>query len=325
MMEELLSLDIPVGTSGRLDKVLADLYPDLSRSRLKVLILESHVALDGVFITDASHKVMGGESVEITVPPLGEGDPKPENIPLDIVYEDEDLLVINKPANFVVHPAPGNWQGTLVNALLYHCGDSLSGIGGIKRPGIVHRLDKETSGLMVVAKNDLAHQGLMAQFADRSLSRKYKALVWGMPKTMAGTIETQIGRSKTNRKKMAVLREAGKEAITHYQILEIFGLTAALVECELETGRTHQIRVHMSHIGHPVIGDAIYGKRPRHVAQSLDDEVQKLLAEDRHMLHAYEIHFIHPTTHEEMEFEVDLPQDMQIVRDFLRQRLSAKN
>lgn len=323
-MDEQITLDIPEGMSGRLDKVLADLYPDLSRSRLKNLILEGFVSLDNNIVTDASAKISGGEAVELTIPPIGEGDPKPENIPLDIVYEDEDLLVINKPAGLVVHPAPGNWQGTLVNALLYHCGDSLSGIGGIKRPGIVHRLDKETSGLMVVAKNDKAHQGLTAQFADRTLTRRYKALVWGMPKSMAGLIETRIGRSKTNRKKMSVLREGGKEAITHYQFLEIYGLTAALVECHLETGRTHQIRVHMSHIGHPVIGDIIYGKRPRHVSLALEQEVLKILPEDRHMLHAYAIHFVHPSSGEEMEFEVGLPEDMQKTSEFLETKLKSK-
>ncbi len=323
-MEELINLDVPEGMSGRIDKVLADLYSELSRSRLKNLILEGFVVVDGVIITDASAKIFGGEAVEVTIPPLGEGDPKPENIPLDIVYEDADLLVINKQAGLVVHPAPGNWQGTLVNALLYHCGESLSGIGGVKRPGIVHRLDKETSGLMVVAKNDQAHQGLTAQFSDRSLSRSYKALVWGMPKTMAGVVETKIGRSKTNRKKMSVLREGGKEAITHYHVDEIYGLTAALIDCHLETGRTHQIRVHMSHLGHPVIGDIIYGKLPRHVSQALEKEVLTLLPPDRHMLHAYQIHFTHPITQEEMEFEVDLPEDMLTIRNYLETRLNAK-
>jgi 23S rRNA pseudouridine1911/1915/1917 synthase len=320
-MDDFITVDIPAEVSGRVDKVIADLCPDLSRSRLKNLILEGFVVLDGVVVTDVSAKVFGGEVAEITIPPLGEGDPKPENIPIEIIYEDEDLLVINKQPGLVVHPAPGNWQGTLVNALLYHCGDTLSGIGGVKRPGIVHRLDKETSGLMVVAKTDRAHQGLTAQFADRSLSRKYQALVWGLPKTMAGLIETQMGRSKTNRKKMAVQREGGKEAITHYQVHEIFGLTAALIECELETGRTHQIRVHMSHICHPVIGDIIYGKRPRHISQAFENEVLRLLPPERHMLHAYEIHFIHPVSGEEMEFEVDLPSDMMKLRTFLKEKL----
>jgi len=320
-MDDFVTFDLPEGISGRIDKVIADECADLSRSRLKGLILEGFVVVDGQVVTDVSAKVKGGETVEITIPPLGEGDPKPENIPLDIIYEDEDLLVINKQAGLVVHPAPGNWQGTLVNALLYHCGDTLSGIGGVKRPGIVHRLDKETSGLMVVAKTDRAHQGLTAQFADRSLSRKYLSLVWGMPKTMAGLIETNMGRSKTNRKKMAVQREGGKEAITIYQVNEIFGLSAALVECELQTGRTHQIRVHMSHLGHPVIGDIIYGKRPRHISQAFDNEVLRLLPPERHMLHAYHIHFIHPVSGEEMEFEVDLPKDMIKVQAFLKEKL----
>ncbi len=320
-MDDFVTFDLPEGISGRIDKVIADECADLSRSRLKGLILEGFVVVDGQVVTDVSAKVKGGETVEITIPPLGEGDPKPENIPLEIIYEDEDLLVINKQAGLVVHPAPGNWQGTLVNALLYHCGETLSGIGGVKRPGIVHRLDKETSGLMVVAKTDRAHQGLTAQFADRSLSRKYLSLVWGMPKTMAGLIETNMGRSKTNRKKMAVQREGGKEAITIYQVNEIFGLSAALVECQLQTGRTHQIRVHMSHLGHPVIGDIIYGKRPRHISQAFDNEVLRLLPPERHMLHAYHIHFIHPVSGEEMEFEVDLPKDMVKVQAFLKEKL----
>jgi 23S rRNA pseudouridine1911/1915/1917 synthase len=323
-MDEFVSLDLPEGLAGRLDKTIADQCPELSRSRLKGLILEGFVVVDGMVITDVSAKVKGGESIEITIPPVEQGDPKPENIPLDIVYEDEDLLVINKQAGLVVHPAPGNWQGTLVNALLYHCGDSLSGIGGVKRPGIVHRLDKETSGLMVVAKTDKAHQGLTSQFADRSLSRKYLALVWGLPKTMAGLIETKMGRSKTNRKKMAVQREVGKDAITHYKVNEIFGLSAALIECQLETGRTHQIRVHMSHLGHPVIGDIIYGKRPRHISQAFESEVLRLLPPERHMLHAYHIEFIHPVSGEEMDFEVDQPKDMVKVGEFLKEKLNTK-
>jgi 23S rRNA pseudouridine1911/1915/1917 synthase len=323
-MDEFLTIDIPEGLSGRLDKTIADLCPDLSRSRLKGLILEGFVVLDGVVVTDVSAKVTGGEVAEITIPPIGEGDPKPENIPLDIVFEDEDLLVLNKQSGLVVHPAPGNWQGTLVNALLYHCGDTLSGIGGVKRPGIVHRLDKETSGLMVVAKTDRAHQGLTAQFADRSLSRKYMALVWGFPKTMAGVVETNMGRSKTNRKKMAVQREGGKEAITHYHVDELYGRTAALIECQLETGRTHQIRVHMSHLGHPVIGDIIYGKRPRHISQAFESEVLRMLPAERHMLHAYHIHFIHPVSGNAMEFEVDLPNDMQKTRAFLKEKLKIE-
>lgn len=320
-MEEFITIDVPEGASGRLDKTIADLCPELSRSRIKNLILEGFVVLDGVVVTDVSSKVKGGEVAEITIPPLDEGDPQPENIPIDIVYEDDDLLVINKQAGLVVHPAPGNWQGTLVNALLFHCGDTLSGIGGVKRPGIVHRLDKETSGLMVVAKTDRAHQGLTAQFADRSLSRSYLAMVWGLPKSMAGLIETMMGRSKTNRKKMAVQKESGKEAITYYQVQEVYGLTAAMIECKLETGRTHQIRVHMSHLGHPVIGDIIYGKRPRHISQAFEQEVLRLLPEDRHLLHAYHIEFIHPVTGEEMEFEVDLPEDMAKLQDFLKTKL----
>lgn len=320
-MDDFITMDVPETTSGRLDKTIADLYPELSRSRLKSLILEGYLLVDGNVVTDASFKIKGGESLELTVPPLEEGEPKPENIPLDIVYEDDDLLVINKQAGLVVHPAPGNWQGTLVNALLYHCGDSLSGIGGVKRPGIVHRLDKETSGLMVVAKTDLAHQGLTAQFADRSLSRRYMALVWGLPKMSAAMLETKMGRSKTNRKKMAVQRDSGKDAITHYQVQEVYGLTAALMECVLETGRTHQIRVHMSHIGHPVIGDIIYGKRPRHISQAFENEVLRLFPTDRHLLHAYHIEFTHPITKENMEFEVDLPDDMVKVQNFLKEKL----
>lgn len=312
-MEEFLSLTIPTETKGRLDKILANLCPDLSRSRLKNLILDGYLQLDGVLVTDVSTSVKGGEAVELTIPPLEQGEPKPENIPLEIVYEDQDLLVVNKPAGLVVHPAPGNWQGTLVNALLYHCGDSLSGIGGVKRPGIVHRLDKETSGLMVVAKHDKAHAHLTHQFADRTLSRRYHALVWGLPKKMSDTVETLIGRSKTNRKKMSVQRESGKVAITHYDVKSVYSLTAALIACALETGRTHQIRVHMAHIGHSIIGDMIYGKRPRSISPTLEQQIEAIIGPERHLLHAFHIHFIHPRTDEEMSFEIEDPQDMKEV------------
>ena len=233
---------------------------------------------------------------------------------MDVVYEDDDLLVLNKPAGIVVHPAAGNYEGTLVNALLAHCKNSLSGIGGVIRPGIVHRLDKDTSGLMVVAKNDKAHNGLSEQFAVHSLERSYLALVWGMPSPSGGVVETQIGRSPVNRKKMAVVASGGKRAETHYQMLETYANGAvSLVRCTLKTGRTHQVRVHMTSLGHPLIGDKVYGKTPK---AALRSESLKTAAEfPRQALHSYKMSFEHPVTGKTMRFEIPLPADMQSVVD----------
>jgi 23S rRNA pseudouridine1911/1915/1917 synthase len=305
----------------RLDKLLSYGDSGLSRSRLKALVEEGAVTSSGQTITDPSLRVKPGQVFSLIVPEAREYEPEAQNIPLEIVYEDEDLLVLNKPAGMVVHPAAGNYDGTLVNALLYHCGDSLSGIGGVKRPGIVHRLDKETSGLMVVAKNDQAHVGLSEQFAEHSLERAYQALVWGRPVPERGRIEGNIGRSPQNRKKMAVVPSGGKEAATNFEIIQQVGTYASLIECRLETGRTHQIRVHMSNKGHTVIGDALYGKAPTRFLRLLSaEEKAEFLAFPRHALHAYIIGFLHPRTGEEMRFENELPNEFNELISFLKKK-----
>ena len=305
-------------SAGRLDKILATLVTDVSRSRLKSLILDGQVSVNGATCRDPSRGLAPGDEISLIVPEAVEALPKPENIPLDIVFEDEHMLVINKAAGMVVHPGAGNIDGTLVSALLHHCGDTLSGIGGVKRPGIVHRLDKDTSGLMVVAKHDRAHTGLSAQLTDRTLSRLYHAVVWKEPTPIKGSINAPIGRHLTNRLKMAVRSHAaGREAVTHYLREEIFhGGTACLVSCKLETGRTHQIRVHMAHIGHPIVGDPLYGLPAQEQSALLNrgayDEAAKraVLSFPRQALHAGGIGFIHPISGEEMEFEVPHPDDL---------------
>ena len=265
-----------------------------------------------VVIDDASRKTKAGETYFLDLPPLESAEPVAQKIPLTIVYEDKDLLVINKPVGMVVHPAAGNKDHTLVNALLAHCGKSLSGIGGVARPGIVHRLDKDTSGLMVVAKHDAAHQALSKQFADRSLSRVYCALVWGVPSPLSGEVEGAIGRHGKDRKKMAVVSHGGKEALTYYAVSENFGTIASLVECKLATGRTHQIRVHMTHIKHPVVGDQLYGYKRAVLVQGKTNKAPVELMEKfpRQALHAFEIHFIHPISGKKMSFKAPLPPDM---------------
>lgn len=288
----------------RLDKVLAA-AGGLSRARLQGLMEAGHVQQNARPVTDASRKAKEGEIFSIIVPPPEPAEPEAQDIALDIVFEDKDMLVINKPPGLVVHPAPGNRDHTLVNALLAHCGVTLSGIGGVARPGIVHRLDKDTSGLMVVAKNDMAHQKLSAQFADRSLSRTYQALVHGAP-PRAGIIDAPIGRHTRDRKKMAVTAK-GKAARTHFRVVESFD-DAALVECKLETGRTHQIRVHMAHIKHPLLGDPTYGRRNAKAGQGFP----------RQALHAAEIRFIHPRSGKKLSFSVPLPADMRQLLKKLR-------
>jgi len=312
-----ITIDSPQFNRKRLDSALAILCPELSRTRLKHLILTGQVVMDQLEIDDPAHKVQVGDEYELTIPEPQDPKPKPENIPLDIIYEDKDIIVLNKPAGLVVHPAPGNYTGTLVNALLYHCGASLSGISGERRPGIVHRLDKDTSGLMVVAKNDMSHQNLSAQFAERTLSRTYLAVVAGGLIPPTGTIEANIGRNPKNRQKMAVLNSGGKEAITHYKTSKIFGLKNtipyfSLVECKLDTGRTHQIRVHMASKGHSIIGDPLYGNHRG------DQIVETLIYKNsackwnntRQALHAEVLTFIHPFQGKPYTFKVDLPQDM---------------
>lgn len=320
-----ITLAIPEDTTPmRLDKALAILHPDLSRSRLKMLILSGDVVVSDFIIKTASYKVKSGDKIVINVPAPVDDTPRAENIPLDIVYEDNDLLVVNKPVGMVVHPATGHQSGTLVNALLYHCKEDLSGIGGVKRPGIVHRLDKETSGLMVVAKNDMAHQGLSEQLQDRTLSRIYGALVWRVPTLLKGSIDMPIGRHSSNRLKMAIMMKSGREAITHYHMHDRYGEAASWVDCKLESGRTHQIRVHMQHIKHPLVGDPLYGlvgqegkallKRSGYEA----DVIKKIMAFDRQALHAREIGFVHPRSGEEMSFTSDLPKDLQKLKDLFK-------
>ena len=302
-----------IAAPARLDKALAD-ATDLSRARVQSLIAEGRVEIDGAPATSASAKVAEGANFSITVPPAVEAEAKPQDIPLDIVFEDEHLIVVNKAAGMVVHPAAGNPDGTLVNALLHHCRGALSGIGGVARPGIVHRIDKDTSGLLVVAKSDAAHEGLAAQFAEHSVHRRYIALCGGHPSPSDGTIEGRIGRSDANRKKMAVLDKKssrGKHAVTHYKMLKRFE-SSAMIECRLETGRTHQVRVHCASIGHPLLGDPLYGKTPKPLKTIL---LQQRFA--RQALHAAELGFLHPILGETLRFCADLPADMQELIDEL--------
>ncbi|HEX7820215.1 MAG TPA: RluA family pseudouridine synthase [Sphingobium sp.] len=291
----------------RLDRALADLLPDMSRERIKALILGGHVqGRDGKAATNPSMKVVAESRFALDVPAPRPADAQPEDIPLVIVYEDAHLIVVDKAAGMVVHPAAGNLDGTLVNALLAHCKGQLSGIGGVARPGIVHRIDKDTSGLMVVAKSDQAHEGLARQFKDHSIRRVYKAIVNGQPVKAGGTVDTWIGRSDGDRKKMAVQREGrGKHAVTHYRVVQkMHG--SALVECRLETGRTHQVRVHMAHLGHPLIGDPVYAR-----SQSRHRELLQTLGFQRQALHAAHLGFIHPVDGSDLVFDSPMPSDMQ--------------
>ncbi len=302
----------------RLDKFLASQVSQLSRAQIQRLIAGGCVLCDEVVIVDNAHKVKAGDAFQITIPPAQEAEPQPENIALDVVYEDDDLIVVNKPAGMTVHPAPGAYSGTLVNALLYHCAGNLSGIGGVKRPGIVHRIDKDTSGLLVVAKNDLAHQALSEQFAEHSLERTYQAVVYGVPQNLTGTISGNIGRSRTDRKKMALLASGGKPAVTHYQTLQIFKRAASLLQCNLETGRTHQIRVHLSSLGHNLIGDKVYVKNKKSEVM-LPPELKTYVNNfPRQALHAKTLGFVHPRRREFMLFDSDLPADLQELIDKLR-------
>jgi 23S rRNA pseudouridine1911/1915/1917 synthase len=305
--------------SARLDRVLAVRQPSLSRSRLKGLILAGSVSIGTSVIRDPAYHVGKGDTITIDVPQTVPAEPKAEDIALDVVYEDGDIIVIDKPKGLVVHPAAGHPSGTLVNALIAHCGSSLSGIGGVRRPGIVHRLDKDTTGLMVVAKNDAAHQSLTAQFADHgrtgAMERGYLAFVWGVPNRQRGTVDAPIDRHPHAREKMAV-REGGREAVTHWEVKETFTGTdgkpiASLLACRLETGRTHQIRVHLAHIGHPLLGDAVYGPHFKTKASHLGPESQAALtALGRQALHAYLLVIKHPKSGEILHWESALPQDL---------------
>ena len=313
----------------RLDRVLASASA-LSRTRLKALILAGAVTIGARTICDPGYRVNAGENITVAVPPPEAAEPEGENIPLDVVFEDDEIVVINKPAGLVVHPAAGHAAGTLVNALIAHCGDSLSGIGGVKRPGIVHRLDKDTTGLMVVAKTDRAHQSLAAQFADHGrtgpLRRAYLAFAWGAPARPKGMIDEPIDRHPKSRDRMAV-RAGGRAAITHWQVLERFGgkdgkksekPVASLIECRLETGRTHQIRVHLAHAGHPLMGDAIYGPGFKTKAARLPPAAREALEGlGRQALHAYLLTIAHPKSGERLEFRSELPADLVRLRHSL--------
>ncbi len=328
---------------ARLDKWLSEQIADLSRSRAKALIEEGQLSLNGAPLLDPRAKIVADATYTLTLPPPAPATPEPEDIPLDILFEDEHLIILNKPAGIVVHPTPGQWTGTLVNALLHHCGDSLTGIGGVARPGIVHRLDKDTSGVMVVAKTEPVHTALVALFQAHDIERAYLAVTRGAPRPLIGRIETRIARSPHDRKKMAVVkeryfrrdahsddpdaneadeREHGKHAVTNYRTLETFGRldasgtqpASALVECRLETGRTHQIRVHLAHIGAPVMGDPTYGKnrgvKANGKGPAFDHAVETARTFRRQALHARILGFIHPATGEKLRFEAPPPDDM---------------
>ncbi len=312
----------------RIDKYIsANAGDNFSRARVQALVRGGHVSLNGAMPRGTSQKLRAGDIIDFTMPEPEEAEPVAENIPLEVLFEDDDLIVVNKPAGMVVHPAPGHWRGTLVNALLHHCGTSLTGIGGVRRPGIVHRLDKDTGGVMVVAKTWNAHQGLTAQFADHGrtgpLLRRYVALCWGMPARHKGSVDAPLGRHPHNRLKRAVVskdRSDAKKAVTHFIIRTIFGEAekrepvASLIECELETGRTHQIRVHMAHLGHPLVGDQDYGKHFATKALALPENVQTAISKlSRQALHAERLGFAHPTSGVTMEFSCHPAEDLQAV------------
>ncbi len=299
----------------RLDKQLARLLPDLSRSRVQGLIAAGQLYASGIAITSPAATLPEGTEVTLGVPELASSTILPEKIPLDIVYEDEDLLVVNKAAGMSVHPAPGHYSGTLVNALLAHCGESLSGIGGVARPGIVHRIDKDTTGLLVVAKNDITHQHLSAQLAARTLKRQYLAFVWGVPALSEGLIDAPLGRHRVRRQEMAVNQD-GREARTQYRMLEHYGKLASLVECRLQTGRTHQIRVHMRHLGHPLMGDATYGRAaPSNAPEAVKTKLEGF---QRQALHAYRLILRHPANGKLLRCEAPLAADMAELHAVLR-------
>lgn len=303
----------------RIDKFLSACFPDISRSQIQRMIAWGNVVCDDVTVGDNSYKIKEGESFVLTLPEAVDAEPQPQDIPLDVVYEDKDIIVVNKPYGIVVHPAPGAADGTLVNALLYHCHD-LSGIGGVKRPGIVHRIDKDTSGLLVAAKNDNSHKLLCEQFAEHSIERTYSAFVFGVPNPLDGTIEGNIGRSPYDRKKMAIVAKGGKHAVTHYQTIEKFKNEAALIKCRLETGRTHQIRVHMTSAGHSLIGDKVYGKSRKLAVKNAPEKAEIFINMfPRQALHAQSLGFVHPGTGERMFFEAPLPVDLQELLQALRQ------
>ena len=331
---DLKDLTVPGDAAGRrLDQWLAEaLAPELSRSRLQDLIRKGTVTVGGKAVTEPKHRLAGGEAIKVALPEPEPASPRAQPIALSVLYEDADIVVIDKPAGLVVHPGAGNAEGTLVNALIHHCGDSLSGIGGVRRPGIVHRLDKDTSGVMIVAKTDTAHRSLAAQFADHgrtgALERAYRALVWGAPARETGTVDAPLGRASGDRTKRAIVRPEApdaRHAVTRYRVLEHFGrradatAAASLVECRLETGRTHQIRVHMAHICHPLIGDRVYGGAFLTKANTLPEPAAGAVrAFPRQALHAALLTVEHPASGEVMRFEAPLPPDMEALVEALR-------
>lgn len=294
----------PEDAGVRIDKYLAEQLPDITRSYLQKLLKDGSVQMNGKPVK-ASTKTAVGAVIALTIPEPEEPEILPENIPLDILYEDSDVILINKPKNMVVHPAAGHYTGTLVNALMYHCRGDLSGINGVLRPGIVHRIDKDTTGVLIVCKNDRAHNALAEQLKKHSITRKYRAIVCGNLKEDEGTVDAPLGRHPQDRKKMAIVRSGGKRAVTHYRVLERFG-NDTYIECQLETGRTHQIRVHMASLGHPLLGDEIYGR------------AKSPFKLEGQTLHAMVLGFIHPTTGEYMEFEAPLPEYFEKLLEKLR-------
>jgi 23S rRNA pseudouridine1911/1915/1917 synthase len=312
MPDRFTTVAAPEARGQRLDRFLADAIGTLSRSRVKVLIEQGQVRRDGEVLSEPSDPIRPGATYQLDLPPPAPATPQPQAIPFPILYEDADLIVLDKPAGLVVHPAPGNQDGTLVNALLAHCGDQLTGIGAERRPGIVHRLDKDTSGIMVVAKSQLANNALTAAFAARDLERAYLALVWGLPNPVTGDIQGDIGRDKRDRKRMAVVDRNGKPALTHYRTERAWQTAVTLLECRLATGRTHQIRVHLASRGHPVVGDPLYLRRVPAAARALPDPIRhRLLDFPRQALHAARLGFTHPRTGAPLSFTTDPPADMQ--------------
>ena len=324
---------VPEEAAGeRVDRWLAGEL-SFTRNRIKAMIEGGALTMDGAALLDPARRLRGGEALRLVPPPVEDAAPKPEPIPLKVLYEDADLIVLDKPAGLVVHPAAGNWTGTLVNALLHHCADSLSGVGGVARPGIVHRLDKETSGVMVVAKNDRAHQGLTALWQAHDVERAYRAVVHGSPRPTIGTIELPLARAGGDKRKQAVVRwddPSGREAVTHFKRLEAYGVgraklagdaVASLVECRLETGRTHQIRVHMSHVGHPLVGDPVYGREGLAGLRPEDGAAERALSViarfRRQALHAAVLGFDHPLTGEALSFETEPPEDFRELTEAL--------
>lgn len=308
----------------RLDRFLAQAIAGLSRARIKTLIAAGRLATAGTTITDPNYRVKPGQQFVLAVPPASPAVPRGQAIPLQIVYEDADLVVVDKAAGMVVHPAPGHAESTLVNALISHCGASLSGIGGVRRPGIVHRLDKDTSGLLIAAKNDEAHAALSAQFASRTLSRSYTAVVRGVPTPAEGAIDAPIGRDPRNRKKMAVVAKGGRPALTRYRLGEAFGDGASVLCCRLASGRTHQIRVHLSVAGHPLIGDPLYGRSRRGREAMFREPAATLVREfPRQALHAHGLRFRHPRSRAALDFESPLPPDIIFLLGSLRRSVES--